>query len=179
MSRKIVPDHLPGPALNFRKLQRRVPLCIFLIYRGAKELVALFEALHVRCVYPSAIASTSTPAISFTVSACFASGRARASQAVHLHTIVSFPGASVRFGPRIRPCSDRSEWQGPELDPLSEQTPYAPALLNLLKWVLQSPGFVDPVAAWTQDAGKQRPEEPGRNEGQIRQHRSVESLGLP
>src|SRR5438105_13691598 len=32
--------------------------------------------------------------------------------------------------------------QGPELDPLSEQTSYAPALLDLFKWVLQSPGYV-------------------------------------
>jgi len=41
------------------------------------------------------------------------------------------------------PASDRSEWQGPGLDPLSEQTPYAPALLNLFKWILQSPGYVE------------------------------------
>jgi transposase len=37
--------HLPSPALSFRKSQRRVPLCIFLICRGAKELVVLLETL--------------------------------------------------------------------------------------------------------------------------------------
>ncbi len=31
--------------MNFRKLQRRVPLCIFLIYRCPKELVMLFQTL--------------------------------------------------------------------------------------------------------------------------------------
>jgi hypothetical protein len=41
------------------------------------------------------------------------------------------------------PASDRSEWQGPELDPLNVQGPYAPALLDLFKWVLESPGYVE------------------------------------
>jgi hypothetical protein len=30
---------------------------------------------------------------------------------------------------------------GPFLDPMSEQTPYAPALLNLFKFILRSPGY--------------------------------------
>ena len=41
------------------------------------------------------------------------------------------------------PAWERSDWQGPELDPLSEQTPYAPALLDLFKWLLQSPDYVE------------------------------------
>jgi hypothetical protein len=40
------------------------------------------------------------------------------------------------------PTSDRSPWQGPVLDPLTEQTAYAPALLDLFKFILQSPGYV-------------------------------------
>jgi len=40
------------------------------------------------------------------------------------------------------PASDRSPWQGPVLDPLTEQTPYAPALLELFKFILQSPAYV-------------------------------------
>src|SRR5439155_13219187 len=51
MSRRSVlenyPRPLPNPLWKLRKAQRRVPLCIFLIYRCAKELVVLFEALHV------------------------------------------------------------------------------------------------------------------------------------
>src|SRR5438094_1227521 len=51
MSRRSVlenfPRPLPNPPWKLRKAQRRVPLCIFLIYRCAKELVVLFEALHV------------------------------------------------------------------------------------------------------------------------------------
>lgn len=39
------------------------------------------------------------------------------------------------------PTSDRYGWTGPFLDPTSEQTAYAPALLNLFKFILQSPGY--------------------------------------
>jgi hypothetical protein len=39
------------------------------------------------------------------------------------------------------PASDRSPWQGPVLDPLTEQSAYAPALLELFKFLLQSPGY--------------------------------------
>ena len=39
------------------------------------------------------------------------------------------------------PTSDRYGWTGPFLDPMSEQTAYAPALLNLFKFILQSPGY--------------------------------------
>jgi hypothetical protein len=37
------------------------------------------------------------------------------------------------------PASDHSGWQGLELDPLSEQGPYALVLLNLFMWALESP----------------------------------------
>ena len=40
------------------------------------------------------------------------------------------------------PASNCSPWQGPVLDPLTEQTPYAPLLLDLFKFLLQSPGYV-------------------------------------
>jgi hypothetical protein len=40
------------------------------------------------------------------------------------------------------PTSDRSEWQGPELDPLNIQGPHAPVLLDLFKWLLESPDYV-------------------------------------
>jgi len=36
---------------------------------------------------------------------------------------------------------NRSRWAGPFLDPLTEQTPYAPVLLDLFKFILQSPGY--------------------------------------
>ena len=39
------------------------------------------------------------------------------------------------------PTSDRYGWTGPCLDPMSEQTSYTPALLNLFKFILQSPGY--------------------------------------
>ncbi len=39
------------------------------------------------------------------------------------------------------PVWDRAYWKGPFLDPLSEQTPYAPALLRLFKFILKSPGY--------------------------------------
>ena len=38
---------LPSPLLKLRKAQRGIRFCILLIYRGPKELVVLFEALHV------------------------------------------------------------------------------------------------------------------------------------
>jgi hypothetical protein len=38
---------------------------------------------------------------------------------------------------------DRDGWQGPFLDPLATQTPYAPALLELFQWLLQSPAYVE------------------------------------
>jgi hypothetical protein len=59
--------------------------------------------------------------------------------------VINYGWESVQFYKKWAgaPASDRSAWQGPELDPLSEQTPYAPALLNLFKWVLQSPGYVE------------------------------------
>jgi hypothetical protein len=38
---------------------------------------------------------------------------------------------------------DPREWKGPYLDPLCEQTQYSPALLNLFRAVLASPGYVD------------------------------------
>ena len=41
------------------------------------------------------------------------------------------------------PSWDQSEWQGPILDPLVRQSPYAPALLELFKSVLESPGYVE------------------------------------
>jgi hypothetical protein len=41
------------------------------------------------------------------------------------------------------PAEDRSEWQGPILDPMVEQTPYASVLLDLFnKFLLQSPDYV-------------------------------------
>ena len=40
------------------------------------------------------------------------------------------------------PAWDRFQWAGPFLDPLAEQSPYAPALVNLFKFILQSPGYV-------------------------------------
>jgi hypothetical protein len=39
--------------------------------------------------------------------------------------------------------SDPAEMQGPHLDPLNVQTEYAPALLDLFRWVLQSPEYVE------------------------------------
>ena len=39
------------------------------------------------------------------------------------------------------PTWDRSLWTGAFLDPLTEQTAYAPALLDLFKFILQSPGY--------------------------------------
>jgi hypothetical protein len=36
---------------------------------------------------------------------------------------------------------DPLEWQGPYLDPLAEQTQYSPVLLDLFKFILQSPGY--------------------------------------
>jgi len=58
--------------------------------------------------------------------------------------VINYGWESVEFYKKWAkaPAWDRSEWQGPELDPLSEQTSYAPALLDLFKWVLQSPGYV-------------------------------------
>ncbi len=41
------------------------------------------------------------------------------------------------------PAEDCSEWQGPILDPMVEQTPYASVLLDLFnKFLLQSPDYV-------------------------------------
>jgi len=40
------------------------------------------------------------------------------------------------------PASDRDDWQGPFLDPLGAQTKYAPVLLELFRWILQSPGYL-------------------------------------
>ena len=58
--------------------------------------------------------------------------------------VINYGWESVEFYQKWAgaPASDRLGWQGPELDPLSEQGPYAPALLNLFKWVLESPGYV-------------------------------------
>jgi hypothetical protein len=39
------------------------------------------------------------------------------------------------------PSWDRYGWTGPLLDPLSEQTAYAPALLRLFEFILKSPGY--------------------------------------
>jgi len=39
------------------------------------------------------------------------------------------------------PTWDRSLWMGPFLDPLTEQTTYSPAPLDLFKFILQSPGY--------------------------------------
>lgn len=39
------------------------------------------------------------------------------------------------------PAWDRSQWQGPFLDPLAIQTQYSPALLELFKFLLQSPDY--------------------------------------
>jgi hypothetical protein len=36
---------------------------------------------------------------------------------------------------------DPFEWQGPYLDPLAEQTQYSPMLLDLFKFILQSPDY--------------------------------------
>jgi hypothetical protein len=41
------------------------------------------------------------------------------------------------------PAWDRYHWKGPFLDPMSEQTAYAPALLKLFKFILQSPGYAE------------------------------------
>ena len=41
------------------------------------------------------------------------------------------------------PGGDESEWQGPFLDPLSTQSRYAPALLELFQSLLQSPPYVE------------------------------------
>jgi hypothetical protein len=41
------------------------------------------------------------------------------------------------------PGWDRGSWQGPFLDPLAAQTRYAPALLDLFKLLLESPGYVE------------------------------------
>ncbi len=41
------------------------------------------------------------------------------------------------------PAWDRNSWQGPFLDPLAAQTPYAPALLELFQWLLQSPDYIE------------------------------------
>jgi len=59
--------------------------------------------------------------------------------------VINYVWESVKFYKKwaVAPAWDRSEWQGPDLDPLSEQTPYAPALLNLFKWLLQSPDYVE------------------------------------
>lgn len=38
--------------------------------------------------------------------------------------------------------SDPVEMKGPYLDPLNPQTMYSPALLNLFRFILQSPGYV-------------------------------------
>ena len=59
--------------------------------------------------------------------------------------VINYGWESVKFYKKWAgaPAGDRSEWQGPDLDPLSEQTPYAPALLNLFKWLLESPDYVE------------------------------------
>jgi hypothetical protein len=41
------------------------------------------------------------------------------------------------------PGWDRGSWQGPFLDPLATQTRYASALLDLFKFLLQSPDYVE------------------------------------
>jgi hypothetical protein len=57
---------------------------------------------------------------------------------------INYGWESVEFYRRWAgaPPSDDSPWQGPVLDPLTEPTPYAPALLELFKFILQSPGYV-------------------------------------
>lgn len=40
------------------------------------------------------------------------------------------------------PAQDRFLWQGPFLDPLAEQTQYSPVLLDLFKFLLESPDYV-------------------------------------
>jgi len=57
---------------------------------------------------------------------------------------INYGWESVEFYRRWAgaPASDRSPWRGPVLDPLTEQTAYAPALLDLFKLILQSPGYV-------------------------------------
>jgi hypothetical protein len=40
------------------------------------------------------------------------------------------------------PDGDRSQWKGPLLDPWSEQTQYSPVLLDLFKFLLESPEYV-------------------------------------
>jgi len=40
------------------------------------------------------------------------------------------------------PDWDRSQWQGPLLDPLAAQTQYSPVLLDLFKFLLESPDYV-------------------------------------
>jgi len=59
--------------------------------------------------------------------------------------VINYGWESVKFYKKWAraPAWDRSDWQGPELDPLSEHTPYAPVLLDLFKWLLQSPDYVE------------------------------------
>lgn len=38
--------------------------------------------------------------------------------------------------------SELSQAKGPYLDPLNPQTPYSPALLDLFRWLLESPDYV-------------------------------------
>lgn len=57
--------------------------------------------------------------------------------------VINYGWESVKFYQQWAgaPASDRSGWQGPLLDPLSEQGPYAPLLLDLFRWVLESPSY--------------------------------------
>lgn len=58
---------------------------------------------------------------------------------------INYGWESVEFYQRWAgaPAWDRYHWKGPFLDPMSEQTPYAPALLNLFKFILRSPGYAE------------------------------------
>ena len=57
---------------------------------------------------------------------------------------INYGWESVEFYRRWAgaPASDRFPWRGPVLDPLTEQTPYAPALLKLFKFILQSADYL-------------------------------------
>ena len=59
--------------------------------------------------------------------------------------VINYGWESVEFYKRWAgaPASDRSQWKGPFLDPMSEQTAYAPALLKLFKFILRSPGYAE------------------------------------
>jgi hypothetical protein len=56
---------------------------------------------------------------------------------------ISYGFESLDFYRKWSSFQDPREMQGPTLDTLNAQTKYSPVLLELFRWILKSPGYVD------------------------------------